>query len=83
MAKIDNVPAKMGRLVHIENTNQYNKGNEADVYVAVWVEDADGSNRRCIMFTDGEVARAERRATKNPEDQVKLERSWIEKLFNL
>ncbi len=53
MAKIDNVPAKMGRLVHIENTNQYNKGNEADVYVAVWVEDADGSNRRCVMFPDG------------------------------
>jgi squalene cyclase len=83
MAKIDNVLAKMGRLVHIENTNQNNKGNESDVYVAVWVEDADGSNRRCIMFTDGEIARAERRAVKNPEDQVSLDRSWIQKLFNL
>lgn len=83
MAKIDNVPAKMGRLVHVENTNQSNKGNEAEVYVAVWVEDSNGSNRRCVLFTDGEIARAERRATKNPEDQVELKRSWIEKLFNL
>ena len=83
MAKIDNVLAKMGRLVHIENTNQNNKGNESDVYVAVWVEDADGSNRRCIMFTDGEIARAERRAVKNPEDQISLDRNWIQKLFNL
>lgn len=83
MAKIDKVPAKMGRLVHVENTNQSNKGNEADVYVAVWLEDANGNNRRCVLFTDGEIARAERRATKNPEDQVELKRSWIEKLFNL
>ena len=83
MAKIDQVPARMGRLLHIENTNQCNKGNESDVYVAIWVEDADGSNRRCIMFTDGEIARAERRAAKNPEDQVKLDKSWIEKLFNI
>lgn len=68
MAKIEKVPVRMGRLIHVENTSPVRKFNELDTYVSVWVSDADGSNKRCVLFTDGEIERAERRAQKNPED---------------
>jgi hypothetical protein len=32
------------------------------------VEDADGKNERCLLFTDQEILRAEIRASKNAED---------------
>lgn len=72
MAQLDKGPVTMGRLIHVENNAEGKKFNEADVYVAVYVEDAGGANRRCILFTDGEIQRAEKRAAKNPEDQPKL-----------
>ena len=74
MGKCEKTTVTMGQLSHVENTGE-KKFNEADVYVAVWVEDADGSNKRCILFTDGEIHRAEKRAAKNPEDQPKLKKS--------
>lgn len=81
MAQIDKTPATMGKLVHVENTGD-KKFNEADVYVAVWVEDADGSNKRCILFTDGEIQRAEKRAAKNPEDKPALKKSsFLARIF--
>lgn len=83
MGKIEKCPATMGQLVRVENTGE-KKFNEAEEYLAVWVENADGSNKRCILFTDGEILRAEKRAAKNPEDQPKLKKSsFLQRLFGL
>jgi hypothetical protein len=63
---IDRVRVKAGRLVRVWNTLR--KKNEKKGYVSVWVEDADGSNERCLLFTEKELERAELRASKNLED---------------
>lgn len=63
---IEQVKVKAGRLLTVWNTLK--KRNEKLGYKAVWVEDADGSNERCLLFTEKEIARAEARAKKNPED---------------
>lgn len=84
MAQIDNAQAVKGRLIRIENTQQSVHKNEAEIYVAVYVEDANGSNTRCIMLTEGELQRAEKRAVKNDEDQPKLvTKGFFSRLFNL
>lgn len=66
---IDEVRVKAGRLIRVWNTLR--KKNEKKGYVAVWVEDADGSNERCLLFTEKELERAEVRASKNLEDLTK------------
>lgn len=58
-----------GRLIIIDNKKR--KFGSADVYVAIQVEDDDGLNERCILFTVDEIRRAEDRAKKNPEDLTK------------
>ena len=63
---IDQVRVKAGRLIKVWNTLK--KKNENKGYVSVWVEDADGTNERCLLFTEKEIQRAELRATKNLED---------------
>lgn len=63
---IDKVKVKAGRLVRIWNT--YKKPNANAKYVSVWVEDANGKNERCLLFTENEIKRAEDRANKNMED---------------
>lgn len=63
---IDQVRVKAGRLVRVWNT--FKKKNENKGYVSVWVEDADGKNERCLLFTEKEIERAELRASKNLED---------------
>ena len=63
---IDQVKVKAGRLIKVWNTLK--KKNENKGYVSVWVEDADGTNERCLLFTEKEIQRAELRATKNLED---------------
>lgn len=74
MAQIDKAQAVKGRLIRVENTQLTTK-NEAETYVAVYVEDANGENTRCIMLTEGELYRAEKRAVKNTEDQPKLKKT--------
>lgn len=74
MAQLDQAQAVKGRLIRVENTQLTSK-NEAEIYVAVYVEDANGENTRCIMLTEGELYRAEKRAVKNGEDQPKLKQS--------
>jgi hypothetical protein len=66
---IDQVKVKAGRLIRVWNTLR--KKNENKGYVAVWVEDANGTNERCLLFTDREILRAEVRASKNAEDLTK------------
>jgi hypothetical protein len=63
---IDQVRVKAGRLIKVWNTLK--KKNENKGYVSVWVEDADGTNERCLLFTEKEIQRAELRASKNVED---------------
>jgi hypothetical protein len=63
---IDQVRVKAGRLIRVWNTLK--KKNENKGYVSVWVEDADGTNERCLLFTEKEILRAELRASKNLED---------------
>ena len=58
-----------GRLISVDNTNR--TFGSAESYIAVQVEDADGGNERCILFTNAEIAKAEERAKRNPEKQKK------------
>jgi len=66
---IDKVRVKQGRLVRVENTER--TFGSPDVYIAVQVEDADGSNERCLLFTEKEIKDAQERADKNKEDLTK------------
>ncbi len=67
MAKVlDQVKVKQGRLIRVENTDR--TFGSADVYIAVQVEDADGSNERCLLFTEEELEAAQERADNNKED---------------
>jgi len=58
-----------GRLIQVENKER--KFGSAYSYIAVQVEDEDGSNERCILFTQDEIDNAQSRASKNPEDLTK------------
>ena len=57
---------KAGRIILVENKNQHFAAKE--YYSAIWVEDEDGSNERCLLFTERELNIAEKRAAKNVED---------------
>ncbi len=66
---IEQVRVKTGRLIRVWNTLR--KKNENAGYVSVWIEDADGKNERCLLFTEKEIERAEKRAARNMEDLTK------------
>ena len=63
---LDQVRIKKGRLIRVQNTER--TFGSADVYIAVQVENADGSNERCLLFTEKEIQAAQERADKNKED---------------
>ena len=65
---IDKVRVKAGRLIRVWNDEKKKFSNAAPEYVSVWVEDADGGNERCLLFTQHEIEVAEKRASKNLED---------------
>lgn len=71
---IDKVRVVAGRLIRVENTQRKQLAAHsplrtgAEYYYSVWVEDADGSNERCLLLTACELERIERRSRKNPED---------------
>jgi hypothetical protein len=65
---IDKVKVKAGRLIRVWNDERKKFSNSAPEYVSVWVEDADGSNERCLLFTHHEIQVAQERANKNLED---------------
>ena len=67
-----------GRLIEVDNTDR--KFGSALSYIAVQVEDEDGSNERCILFTQDEINKAHERASKNPEDLT--EKGFFTKLFD-
>jgi hypothetical protein len=65
---IDKVRVKAGRLIRVWNEQKAKFSNAAPEYISVWVEDADGKNERCLLFTYHEIQVAQERATKNLED---------------
>lgn len=69
--KIDDVKVVAGRLIRVQNTNRPTFSNSKDEYFSIWVEDADGKNERCLMFTERELKVGEIRANKNKEDWPK------------
>lgn len=79
MAKqIDNVRVKAGRIIRVKNKMKKLAANP--VYYSVWVEDADGNNERCLLFTEKELQKAEDRASKNLEDLT--EKSFFTDIFD-
>jgi len=66
--QIDKVRIVAGRLVHVKNTKKLKFSNAKDSYAALWVEDANSKNERCLLFTERELKIAEDRAKKNLED---------------
>jgi hypothetical protein len=69
--KIDKATVVKGRLIKVENTKRPGFSNADKEYVAVQVEDANGKNERCLLFTTEQIAAAEKRASRNPEDLTK------------
>jgi len=67
-----------GRLISVDNKNR--KFGSAKNYISIQVEDSDGRNERCLLFTKAEIARAEERAEKNIEDLTK--KNFFTKLFD-
>jgi hypothetical protein len=65
---IDQVRVKTGRLIKVWNTEKKKFSNAKPWYISVWVENADGSGERCLLFTEAEIKAAEERARKNQED---------------
>lgn len=75
---IDKVKVKAGRLIRVLNTLR--KGNAKEDYISIWVEDPNGGNERCLLFTEKELEIAAKRAEKNPEDQTS--KSFIRDLLD-
>jgi hypothetical protein len=70
MSKTPKVVA--GRLIPVENKNRF--PNAKTKYISVWVEDADGSNERCLLLTENELKNIEYRSRRNKEDHTKKSR---------
>lgn len=77
---INEVFTRLGRIVKVNNIKTKAFSNENPSYLCVWVKDADGSNPRCLLFTENEIAKAEMRAFKNTEDLT--QRSVVSKLLD-
>ena len=65
---IDQVRVKAGRLIKVWNTEKKKFSNAKPWYISIWVENADGSGERCLLFTQKEIEAAEKRAAANQED---------------
>lgn len=69
---------RAGRLQRVDNKDR--KFGSALEYFALWVEDSNGKNERCLLFTEKEIKAAEKRAAKNPEDLTK--KGWLTDLLD-
>lgn len=72
---IDKVKIKAGRLITVQNTKKKKLSNANDIYIAVWVEDSNGKNERCLLFTKHEIEEAQHRADANIEDLTN--KTWL------
>lgn len=57
-----------GTVNKVENKKRRKFSNAAKEYLAVWVQDSNGDNEECLLFTQREIDVARRRAARNPED---------------
>jgi hypothetical protein len=57
---------KAGRIIPVSNKDAHHRA--AASYNCIWVEDQDGTNERCLLITQRELHRIERRSQKNLED---------------
>jgi len=81
MAKLlKDVKVVAGRLIEVWNTQRKAFSNSKNKYISVWIEDEDGSNERCLLFTEKEIKNAEYRSKRNPEDIT--EKSWFTNLLD-
>lgn len=55
---MSDLTVKLGQLIKIENKEK--KSTENSYYIALQVENYDGKNERCILFTENEVKNATR-----------------------
>lgn len=55
-----------GRIIPVYNKRAILNARKS--YEAIWVEDWDGKNERCLLFTPYQLKVAEARAKKNAED---------------
>lgn len=60
---------KMGNLILVKNTKK--KPTENDEYVSLHVEDEDGENERCLLFTQVEISDMEKVQSKFFLDSMK------------
>ena len=70
---------RLGRLVKVKNTKKVNFPNVNDVYSALLVKDEKGEVK-CLLFTEADLAKAELRAKRNPEDLT--EQSMLSKMLD-
>jgi hypothetical protein len=63
---------KNGRLFGVENAGRVFGANKE--YVFVILEDSAGENEKAYLFTAHQLAIAEKRAERNPEDLLKKDR---------
>jgi len=78
--KIDDARIVPGRLIRVKNTDKPKFSNAKNEYISLFVEDADGSNERCLLFTEREINVAQNRADRNKEDLT--EKSFIQNLID-
>ena len=66
--KLTSASVKLGRLIAVTNQHRRQGTNDVPVLNALWIEDSDGGNERCIMLSPRMLKAAEYLAQKNPED---------------
>ena len=76
--KMTKAEAKKGRLIPVYNLGRRKFSSANKFYYAIHVEDANGDNERCLLFTENELKKAQERAEKNPEDLPK--KGWLRDL---
>jgi hypothetical protein len=59
-----------GRLIKVKNQKRAVLTNAKNFYHALWIEDHDGTNERCILLTCKELDAAIHRASRNKEDCI-------------
>ena len=71
MSKFDkNTKVTSGKLIKVHNEGRAVLTNAKHWYYALWIEDHDGRNERCIMLTQREFEGPSKRAEKNQEDCI-------------
>lgn len=76
--KLKKCKVKQGRLVPVYNKDRKFGANMW--YYALWIENHDGKDERCLLFTEGELEGPAERAKKNIEDLPK--KGWLTDLLD-